>query len=170
MKNIVLLLVLFSGLLAGYFVGDFRGKDAREALTKAIETGKTLESERETAISKLQTELDGINEKHQREIAAIRKDNDAKVAEWRRTKVGLENTIKLTTAKLAASDDQMKSLVSQRDVATGAEKTRLNMEIERLKKEQASLRQDIEGGTCLQAKAPHSVFDALNGSTVAGAQ
>jgi hypothetical protein len=44
------------------------------------------------------------------------------------------------------------------------------MEIERLKKEQVSLRQEIEGGTCLQTKVPHSVFDALNGSTVAGAQ
>jgi len=170
MKNIVLLLVLVTSLLAGYFVGDYRGKDAREALKKAIETGKTLDSERDTAITKLKTELDGISEKHQQEIAAIRKDNDAKVAEWRRTKQSMENTIKLTTAKLAASDDQMKSLVSQRGSATGAEKARLDMEIERLKKEQASLRQEIEGGTCLQTKVPHSVFDALNGNTVVGAQ
>ena len=170
MNKYILLLVLFSSLLAGYFIGDYRGKDAREALNKAIETGKTLESERETAITKLKTELEGINEKHQQEISAIRKDNDAKVAAWQRTKVGLENTIKLTTAKLAASDGQMKSLVSQSDGATGAEKARLDQEIERLKKEQLSLRQEIEGGACLQTRVPNSVFDALNEVIVAGAK
>jgi peptidoglycan hydrolase CwlO-like protein len=170
MKNIVLLLVLVAGLLAGYFVGDYRGKDAREALKMAIETGKTLESERETTITQLKTELESINEKHLQEISAIRKNNDAKVAEWRRTKESLENTLKLTTAKLAASDGQMKSLVSRRDGATGEEKARLDLEIEQLKKQQASLRQEIEGGACLQARVPHSVFDALNETIVAGAK
>jgi hypothetical protein len=170
MNKYILLLVLFSGLLAGYFIGDYRGKDAREALNKAIETGKTLESERETAITKLKTELEGINEKHQQEISAIRKDNDARVAEWRRTKDGLENTIKLTTAKLTASDVRLKSLVSQRDGATGADKTRLDQEIARLKNEQLGLRQEIEGSACLQARVPNSVFDALNEVIVAGAK
>jgi peptidoglycan hydrolase CwlO-like protein len=168
MRNFVLLLVLVAGLLAGYFVGDYRGRDAREALKKAIETGKTLDSERETAISRLKTELEGINEKHQRELSAIRKQNDSKVAEWRRTKESLENAIKLTTAKLNASDGQLKSLVNQRDGATGTEKARLNLEIERLKKEQANLRQEIEGSACLQARVPHGVFDALNETIVAG--
>ena len=170
MNKYILLLVLVAGLLAGYFVGDYRGRDAREALNKAIETGKTLDSERETAITQLKTELEGINEKHQREIAVMRKDNDAKLAEWRRTKESLENTIKLTTAKLAAADGQMKSLVSQRDGATGAENARLDLEIERLKKEQANLRQEIEGSACLQARIPHGVFDALNETIVAGAK
>ncbi|MFZ2163663.1 MAG: hypothetical protein WAW02_15735 [Sideroxyarcus sp.] len=168
MKNITLLLVLIAGLLAGYFVGDYRGKAAREALEKAVETGKTLDSERETAISELRTELEGINEKHQREIAAVRKINDSKVSGWRRTKDGLDDTIKRTTTELIATDSKLKSLVSQHDDASGAEKTRLGLEIERLRKEQNILRKEIEGNTCLQAQVPHGVFEALNETKIAG--
>lgn len=167
MRNFILLLVLVSGLLAGYFIGDYRGRDAREALGKAIETGKTLEAERMTTISRLKTELEGINEKHRQELAAVRKDNNAKVAGWRRTKSNLANTITHTTATLAESDNRLKSLISQRDSASGAEKPKIELEIARLQKEREDLRQESAGDACLQARAPHSVFEALNETNVA---
>lgn len=129
MRNFILLLVLVSGLLAGYFIGDYRGRDARETLGKAIETGKTLEAERMTTISRLKTELESINEKHRQELAATRKDNDARMAGWRRTKSDLANTITHTTATLAESDNKLKSLISQRDSASGADKAKIELEI-----------------------------------------
>lgn len=170
MKNLILLLVLISGFLSGYLIGDYRNKDAREALKKAIETGKTLDSERETAITKLKTELDGINEKHHRELEAIRKNSDSKIDAWRRAKDGLNDNIKHSTAKLAESDTELKSLVSQRDSASGADKARLDLEIARLRKERDDLRREIEGSACLQARVPHSVFDALNEADAAGSK
>jgi chromosome segregation ATPase len=167
MRNFILLLVLVSGLLAGYFIGDYRGRDAREALGKAIETGKTLEAERMTTISRLKTELESIDEKHRQELAAIRKDNDARMAGWHRTKSDLANTITHTTATLAESDNRLKSLISQRDSASGAEKAKIELEIARLQKERENLRQESAGDACLQARAPHSVFEALNETKVA---
>ncbi len=162
MRNLTLLLVLISGLLAGYLIGDYRGKDAREALKKAIETGKTLDSERETAIARLKTELDGINEKHLRELETIRKDSERKAAAWRRSKDGLSDEIKRSNFKLADIGNRLKSLATQRDSATGTEKSRLELEIQRLQKAQDELRKEIEGSACLQARVPHSVFDALS--------
>ena len=170
MKNFILLLVLVSGFLSGYLIGDFRGKAARETLNKAIETGKTLDSERDAAITRLKTELDGINAKHHRELEAIRKISDTKAAEWRRTKDGLDDNIKLATAKLAVSDSRLKSLVAQRDAAAGADKAKLDVEIERLRKERDELRREIEGSACLQARVPHGVFDALQVANAAGSR
>jgi hypothetical protein len=167
MRNFILLLVLVSGLLAGYFIGDYRGRDAREALGKAIETGKTLDAERMTTISRLKTELEGIGEKHRQELAAIRKDYDAKVARWRRTRSDLAQSITHTTASLAESDNRLKSLISQRDSASGAEKAKIEQEIARLQKEREDLRQENAGDACLQARAPRSVFEALNATNVA---
>ncbi|OIR04235.1 hypothetical protein GALL_137170 [mine drainage metagenome] len=167
MKNFILLLVLVSGLLAGYLVGDYRGRDAREALDKAIETGKTLDVERMTTISRLKTELEGIAEGHRQELAAIRKDNDVKVARWRGTKSNLADTMKHATAALAESDDRLKSLAIQRDGASGTDKARFEQEIARLRTEQETLRQESTGNACLQARAPHSVFEALNETKVA---
>ncbi len=170
MRNFTLLLVLISGFLSGYLINGYLNKDAREALKKAVETGKTLDSEREAAISKLKTELDDINEKHHRELEAIRKDNESRAAGWRRAKDSLDDNLKRSTAKLAESDTRLKSLTSQRDAASGADKAKLNLEIERLRKERDDLRREIEGSECLQARVPHSVFDALNEANAAGSK
>ena len=167
MRNFILLLALVSGLLAGYFIGDYRGRDAREALNKAIETGKTLDAERMTTISRLKTELEGIDEEHRQELAAIRKDNDSRVERWRSARSNLADTMKHATAALAESDDRLKSLAIQRDSVSGTDKTRLEQEIARLRTEQEAQRQESAGNSCLQARAPHSVFAALNETNVA---
>lgn len=161
MNKFILLLVLISGFLSGYLIGDYRGKNARETLRMAFETGKTLDSEQEAAIAQLRTQLDGINNKHQRELDAVRKENALKVAEWRRTKDTLEDKIKSANASIEESDTRLKALVAQRDGTSGAEETNLNMEIARLRKERENLRREIEGNACLQARVPHSVFSAL---------
>jgi len=162
MRNFVLLLALISGFLSGYLIGDYRGKDARETLKKATETGIALDAERDASIAKLRTELDGINEKHQRELETIRKQNESKAAEWRRAKESLDERIKLSTIKLSESDAKLKSLATRRDAASGAEEASLNQEIATLRKEREDLRREIEGHACLQARIPHSVSDTLN--------
>lgn len=162
MRNIILLLVLASGVLSGYLIGDYRGKNAREALQKAIATGKTLDVERETAISRLKSELEIINKTHSRELEAIRKENDARIASWRRSKNSLQNQISHSNASLASVDSRLSALVTQRNGATGADVARIDLEIGHLHKERAGLRRDIEGSECLQTRIPDSVFEALN--------
>jgi uncharacterized protein YdcH (DUF465 family) len=170
MKNSILSLVLISGLLAGYLIGDFRGKDVRESLQKTIATGKLAAADREATIAQLKTELNGINEKHLRELATIRKDYEAKTAAWRHNKARLKDNIKRSTRKLAESTNKLKSLVAQADSASETEKARLEMEIARLRKQQAELRDEIEGNACLQVQVPQSVFESLNQTSAAGSK
>jgi hypothetical protein len=168
MNKFVLLLVLLSGFLSGYFIGDYRGKEARETLKKAVETGKALDTERDTAITKLKTELVDINDRQHRELEAIRKDNEAKTSEWRRAKESLDDKIKHSTVQLAASDNKLKSLATMRDDASGNEKDTLDQEIAQLRKQRENLRREIEGNACLQAQVPRSVFEALNETNTGG--
>jgi hypothetical protein len=170
MKNFTLLLVLVSGFLSGYLIGDYRGKAAREALQKAIETGKTLDADRDTTIARLKTELDGVNDKHYRELEAIRRNSASKAAEWRRAKNGLDDDIRLSSAKLVVSDAKLKSLIAQRDGASVTDRAALDLEIERLRKNRDELRKEIEGNTCLQAQVPHGVFDALQVANATGSK
>jgi len=167
MRNFILLLVLISGILSGYLIGDYRGKDAREALQKAIATGKTLDTERAAAITQLKTELDTLDDKHRRELETLRKDNAVKIAEWRHNKDTLEEKIKRNTAQLSESDTRLKSLAAQHDGTSGTEAAKLDLEIARLHKEREELRREIEGNACLQARIPHSVLDALNETKIA---
>ncbi len=168
MRNFILLLVLVSGFLSGYLIGDYRGKNAREALQKAIETGKTLDAERETAISRLKTELDGVNETHRRELEAIRKESDLRIALWRRSKDSVNEQIKRSSANLASADTRLSALITQRDGTTGTDAARLDLEIERVRKEREGLRRAIDGNTCLQTQIPNSVFEALNEADTPG--
>jgi chromosome segregation ATPase len=168
MNKFILLLVLISGFLSGYLIGDFRGSGARESLKKAVETGKTLASERETAITQLKAELDGINDKHQRELETIQKNNASRMSEWRRTKASLDDNIKRSTAILNESDARLRALVARRDAASGTEKNSLDLEIARLQNDRGDMQRDIEGSACLQARVPHSVFNALNEANTTG--
>ena len=170
MNKYILLLVLISGILSGYLIGDYRNKDAREALKKALETGKTLDTEREAAITRLKTELDSITNRHRRELEAIRKSNAAKIAEWRRARDGLNDQIKHSSARLAASDNRLKTLAARRDAASGAERTKLDLEMANLRKERDDLQREIEGNACLQTRVPLSVSEALNETHIAGSK
>ena len=168
MRNLMLLLVLISGFLSGYLIGDYRGRDARESLKKAVETGNTLASEREISIARLKEELDTINDKQHRELETTREDNLSKAAKWRRAKGSLDDRIRRATTKLDESYTRLKTLISQRDGASASEKASLDLEIARLQKEREDLRREIEGNACLQARVPHSVSDALNGASIPG--
>lgn len=162
MKNLTLLLVLVSGLLAGYLVGDYRGRQAREALQQAIETGKTLDIERQTALSQLKRELDGINATHQQELDAIRHRSATREAAWHRARSELGEQAKRSEAQLAATDARLETLIARRNTATGNEKASLDQQIVRLQQERDELRSEIEGQTCLQTRVPHAVAEALN--------
>jgi hypothetical protein len=168
MRNFILLLVLISGFLSGYLIGDYRGRDARESLKKAVETGNTLASEREISIARLKEDLDTINDKQHRELETIRENNLSKTAEWRRAKGSLDDRNRRATAKLDESYTRLKTLISQRDGASASEKASFGLEIARLQKEREDLRREIEGNACLQARVPHSVSDALNDASIPG--
>jgi small-conductance mechanosensitive channel len=162
MKNLTLLLVLTAGLLAGYLIGDYRGKAARESLQKVIATGETLASEREATVARLKTELAGIDEKRRRDLDAVRRDDAARATAWQHSKDDLSNEIGRSRSKLTASDARLKTLVAQRNSARGTEKIRIAAEIARLQQEQAILRKEIEGNACLHTQIPHGVVEALN--------
>ncbi|ADE12236.1 hypothetical protein [Sideroxydans lithotrophicus] len=170
MRNLILLLVLVSGLLAGYLIGDYRGRNAREALNKAIETGKMLDAEREATLASLKNELDGINDKHHRELETMRRENASRMAAWQHYRNDLDGTIRHSSVQLAESDSKLKALVAQHQHASAADKTRLAAEIEHLRKGREGLRREIDASACLQEQVPHDVFEALNETDATGRQ
>lgn len=161
MRNLLLLLILLAGGMAGYLIGDYRGKAAREALDQTIETGKRLDQERQAAIAKLETDLNGINEKHQQELEESRKEYDAKSAEWQREKAGLTGKIKNLRSVYAEKAAELKRLIGQLDGTTGTAREALERKIERLQTELGLISLQIEGNACLSVQVPKSVHDAV---------
>ncbi|BCK87296.1 hypothetical protein MIZ01_1068 [Sideroxyarcus emersonii] len=168
MKNLTLLLVLVSGLLAGYQIGDYRGKHAREALQQAIETGKSLDLERRTALTRLEHQLDDINANHRQQLEAIRRNSANREAAWHRARNELGEQATRSKAQLAATDSRLEALTARRNSATGDEQASLDQQIARLQQERNELRSEIEGNACLQTRVPHGVAEALNETAANG--
>lgn len=161
MRNLLLLLVLISGLLAGYLIGDYGAKKVRKELELVTETGKKLESERMATIAKLEMDLNSVNEKHKQELEKSRNEYASKAAEWQREKAGLNEKIKSLKAEYAKDEAELKKLLKQLNGATGTERAELERKIERLRIKLGLLSQQIEGNACLNMPVPQSVHEAL---------
>lgn len=165
MRNLVLILVLVAGLVAGYFVGDYRGREARLALAKAIEAGKAAEGERDAAIAALKRDLAAVDAKYKADIDASRRDYAAKSDAWRATKARLDEALQRQNARLAEVNGNVDALAAKLAGATGAERPPLEARIARLRQERAGLQREVEGGACLKTPVPKDVIDALDAAT-----
>jgi chromosome segregation ATPase len=163
LKNILLLLVLLSGLISGYFIGDYRGRAAREALEKTIATGQSIDDELRTANTTLKAELAGVNGRHAQGIERLRADFSEKSAEWQHTKNGLDGTIRLQNARLVALNGALGELISQLGRSHGAEKVQLEQKIAILKNDIDLLLREVNGNACLKTQVPASVIETING-------
>lgn len=174
MRNMILLLVLISGFAAGYWLGDYRGRDARKALAAAVETGKTLEQERQTSKVKLETELAAIDARYQREQQNSRQLYDVKAEQWLQTKTQLDQTIAAQNRKVLQLNQRINELALKRNENLMADKTAksdslaLEQQIAKLRDERDSLIREADGNACLLKPVPHSVLEALNDFAVKG--
>lgn len=162
MRNLLMLLVLLAGGLAGYLIGDYSGKAAREALQEAIDKGKVVLAEQQKTSLQLETRLREIGNAHQEELERIRTDYDTKSAEWQREKTRLNERISRLTAERSSNASRLQTLEESIKNASGPEKERLQREIELLRIRQIELSQQIEGNACLNVRVPQSVHDALS--------
>lgn len=164
MKNLLLLLVFAVGALGGYLLGDHKGKADREALAKVVATEKEVSQANKAIIAKRDADLEKISSQYQQDIAANKKEYEAKQAEWQRTKGSLETTIRSLTGRAAELNRNLDELKGQLPAANSAEKMRLEGEIAKLKVELETTQRELEGKKCLATAVPPSVINVLGGA------
>jgi DNA repair exonuclease SbcCD ATPase subunit len=162
MKNFTLLLVLVSGLLAGYFVGDYRGRAARDALQKAVATGRALNAELESSSTRLKGQLDLIQKQHARELQGSREEYDRKLAEWERVKASMDKTIQRQHEATAEADARLQVLMSRLENAKGTSAVQVAQEMEQVRRERDAMRREMAGNVCLKTPVPEGVVETLN--------
>lgn len=168
MNNIVIILLLVAGLVSGYFIGDYRGANARRALETAVETSKELTATLQQSNAQLSAELNTINENYQKELDGLRQKHAADNTEWARLKESLNVTIKQQQSRLQQLNNYLDQLLAKQNSVSGVERQRLEQEIARLRVEIGTLSRESEGATCLSRQVPQTVIELLNGVKVAG--
>jgi chromosome segregation ATPase len=168
LRNIILLLILISGLATGYFIGDYRGKAAREALEKTVKAGQSLDDELHTANATLKAELISVNEKHSKEMERLRTEYSKNSADWQRTRGTLDETIKRQNSRLAELNGALGELIVRLGRTDGAEKVQLEQKIAMLRQDIDALLRELNGNVCLKARVPGKVVETLNGTNQTG--
>ncbi len=160
-RNIILLIVLVSGLVAGYFVGSYKGREAMEALEKEKALQETLKKDHDAIQAGLQQKLGAVEDQRKSQLEEAQKKYQDQSAQWEKSKANLDATIKKQTVLLANTNRDIDSLVKKLPTATGAERAKLEAEIARLRQQAQSIQVEADGTRCLQVQAPRAVIDAL---------
>lgn len=163
MQNILLAVVLIVGLVAGYFIGDYRGKAARGDLEQKIATSESLSNNLAEINDGLRRDLGNIEKRRKAELDKSRKDFEARTAEWESDKAGLKERIKELRGVLGTSDQKIDSLKKQLASAPSVEeKIRLENELELERKKNQETTARLEGEKCREVSVPQGVLDVLN--------
>lgn len=168
MKNVVLLLILISGFVSGYFVGDYRGKEARQALKDVLRTGQSIDEELRSANTHLKSELATVDDKYKQDMATLNSEYRDKSVEWQRTKDRFDDTIRRQNARLAELNGVLGELIKKLGRSEGTDKTQLEQKITILRNDIDALLREMNGNACLKAQVPPGVIDVLNGSNQLG--
>lgn len=170
MKNILLLMVLVSGLVTGYFMGDYRGREARRVLEDAARMGQAIDKELRDANANLKNDLNSVNDRHTQELQKLHEEYASKSAEWQRVKQGLAGTISYQNVKLAEHNRMLDELLERLGRTDGAEKVAMEQKIAILRQDIDMLLREINGNTCLKTPVPQAVIDTLNGPRQLGSK
>lgn len=169
-KNIVMLIVLVCALVTGYFIGDYRGREARRALEEAARMGQDIDRELREANASLNSDLNGVNARHAQEMQKLHEEYASQSAEWHGVKQGLTGTIRQQNAQLAEHNRMLDELLARLGRADGAEKVAMEQKVAMLRQDIDTLLRELNGNTCLRTPVPQAVIDTLNGPRQLGSK
>ena len=167
MRNLVLLIVLLLGGAAGWYAGGWSGKDARAALARAEETGKSAAAahtaEADALKAKLASlgadferdkkQLEDAHNRQRSEADALIASSQSRIADLGKARTGSQTELqRLRTELAAAKTPQDRQVIAERIVIKEVEVQRQDNQ--------------IAGETCLAAPVPERLLVTWRGGAL----
>lgn len=162
MRNLVLLLAMAAAGVAGYFLGSWSGRDAKEALARVEAAARESEAQYQKTTKDLQAMLAALGSEHEQATQKIKdefkqqeaafasavKARDQRIVELQRARQGIQAEIADAKARLAAAKGE-------------ADRKAAEAEVGRLQKQEQVVVATVEGEQCANVKVPPSLLAAL---------
>ncbi len=165
MQNLILFIAMAVAAGCGYFVGNWSGRDAKEALAKIEISAKQSEAEYNKTKQELTEKLATLDSEHQKEKQKIEDDfkqqktsfdaavasRDTRIADLVKTRAGIQADIAKAQAQLAAAktDKERQAAQAAIDVAV---------------KNEGAVGVTLESAQCESAKVSPGLLTALRGN------
>lgn len=162
MRNLVLIVAMVAAGLAGFFLGSWGGRSAKEALARVEASARESEAQFQKTTKELQTRLAALGSEHEQATQKIKDDfkqqedafasavaaRDQRITELQRSRKGIQAEIADARARLAAAKSE-------------ADRKAAEAEIGKLQKQEQVVVTTVEGEQCANVKVPPSLLTAL---------
>jgi len=164
MRNLVLLLAMIAGGVAGYFIGAQKGRNAVESLARLEVASERAQIEHRRTVKVLDEKVSKLSARYQKEKseidAAYAKQQELlekEVSSRDRKIAGLNATIAWSRGQINAARTRLGKSMSPEQRAT------VQAEIARLLAENKSRQTDVAGFECAKIPVPADYLDLLAG-------
>jgi chromosome segregation ATPase len=162
MRNLVLIVAMVAAGLAGFFLGGWSGRDAKEALARVEASARESEAQYQKTTKDLQAKLAALGSEHEQATQKIKDDfkkqedafasavkvRDQRIVDLQRSRQGIQAEIADAKARLAAAKTEADRLAAQADIG-------------KLQKKEEVVVATVEGEQCANVKVPPSLLTAL---------
>jgi hypothetical protein len=154
-RNIILLVVLIAGGVAGYFIGARNGQDAKEALAKLEEATKLGEAEHKKTTAELQAQVTSLTTKFEADKKQINADYSAKQDKLSALLGSRDKTIKDLKDRRSGDQSEIVRLRAHMNDPMSAAEKQANLErIAQLEKDRRDTVLAMRGEQCLAVAVP----------------
>ena len=166
MGKLVLIIAMLAAGVAGYFIGGWSGRSAKEALAKAETSAKESEAQFQKTKQELEQKLASIGSQHEAEKQKINDDfkkqqdeftsavatRDQRIVTMQKERTGIQSQIVAAQARASAAK-------------TDADRKAAEADVLRLQKQEQVVVVTVQGEQCAVVKVPPSLLAALRGTT-----
>lgn len=162
LRNIVVLVALLAGGVAGYFIGSRSGQDAEKALAKLEAASKDGEAEHKKATAELQSQVTALSVKYEAEKQQINADSAARRDKLAAALAARDKAIGELKARGRNDQSEIRQLqVHLNDVPSPKDKQATLERIAILEGDKHSAFLEARGEQCLGLPVPKAVLATL---------
>jgi hypothetical protein len=156
LRNVILAVVLVTGLVAGYFFGSLSGRQAKDALKAEEQRSAEAKKESELALKSLQDKMGALVSDHNSRVESLGKEKAEVLSSLEEERKGRSKAIQDANASRVTLDKRMAELDALRRAAQPGSQNRQSIEAEmgRVAAENAELRKRVEGLECGKVPLP----------------
>jgi len=164
MGKVVLIIAMLAAGIAGYFIGGWSGRSAKEALAKAETAAKESEAQYQKTRQHLEQKLATIGTQHEAEKQKI-------IDEANKQQADFKTAVDTREARISAMQKERLGIRSQitaaeqrvRDAKTDSERQAAEADRQRLINQELAVRTTVQGEQCAIVKVAPSLLVVLRG-------
>jgi uncharacterized coiled-coil protein SlyX len=167
MKNITLVIVMIVAAIAGYFIGSYSGRNAKEALANALVAARLATDDHDKTVKELNNRIIKLDSDYEIDKKARDASYEKQKVKWAGLLAGRDKRITELSKESSGTGAEIERLRgSLKGMTSPEERQRMNERIAKLEKELKDQQILITGLECSKIPVPQEILSKLKGDAL----